>query len=86
MKREYNNVKRFDETYYAAPIRFYNELIQNDRLKEDEEYSLCHVPQSTENGVIADLYSVITKYDSIELQFKRKYNTKDNTLIIELVK
>lgn len=83
MKAEYKNVKRFDDTYYIAPRKFYNELIKNGKLRDDTEYSLCHVPLATEDGIITDLYSVITENDLV-IQYKRKYNTKDNTLIIEL--
>ena len=95
MKKSYNNVKRFDDTYYSAPRKFYNELIKEGKLREDTEYSLSHVPLSTKEDTITDLYSVITeiewgsedyqKHSGIVLQFERQYNTKDNTLVIQSI-
>ena len=77
MKKEFTNIKRFDENYYNLPREFAREIMK------DQDFSLCHVPLSKRDYPefeSTDIFTILLN-NQIVTQFYRKYN--DGLMILE---
>lgn len=85
MKKEYTNVKKYDEKYYTIPTKFGHDLARQIAEKRgDFKYWTSVETISDSSGVKVDKHSLLEGEDVVA-QFETRYIEKEEKIIIETI-